>query len=980
MIRFHKKDTSSSQGGTRYFQNSRNAEATELIEGLNSMKIEKQKDSMKQIIASMTVGKDVSILFPHVVKCIRTKVIELKKLVYLYLINYAKIKPDLTFLAVAAFNTDAKEGETPLIRGLAIRTMGCIRVPMIVSYLCETLTTCFKDVDAYVRKTAALCVAKLYATSPNLVKENGFITTLHDLLKDSNAIVVANSLTALNEISILSGVNQLQIKSKVLRRILSAIPEANEWGQVSILDALVLFRPKKASQAEDIIEGVLPRLSHANPSVVMSAIKVILKFMDNIENIEKVRNYCKKISNSLMSVMMASPEIQYVLLRGLHAIVQKRPMLLDKDFKFFFVQYNDPIYVKLEKVDILYKLCDNKNFEAIISEFTSYSLTEVNPELVHKSIRYIGYIGYKFEKSLDLCVDSINKILDNDNEEAITEGIIVARDLMRKYKGRALELIKKINVDLIQSLSDPTAKSAAFFIIGEFCSRIPSSTEIIAHFVENFGNEDIVSKVKLQILNAAVKNFVNKPNEGEEIVKICLQKGAEESENPDVRDRAYIYWRLLETDPDIAKDMMISEKPPFEFNDEENLIDSDTVDDLIENMTNVSSIYLKKARDVIQEEDMILSEPTARDNNNNEEEDNNDKEKDNKDNKKSKHKKKEKHKHKEEEEQQQNVMDADLLGLDDDVIDGGNNNNNNNMQQQQQAPQMQMQTNQQSSNPMDNIFDIFGSISQPQQQQQPSNNNFMMNIANMGMNMNIPSSPSQIQLPSSLFQNTQSFPTTHLTQIFSSQSLSIHSQLQRQNHQIQLALFFTAQLSSQCKVFLNKNSFGLSVIPSQNTSTLSPTNTAYFNLIIDNNNNDMKPPTYPFAIETIINFANNDYNVKIPVDINITFIENWKFSGQPFIEFYQTNKDQMFNSSVYTYDKQTNEEKMKSIFEKNNIYLSARQTKMNPPTTYYSANIGNAIPILLECWMKNSCLNMKIIANHDAIVPLVKDLMDKILN
>ncbi len=72
-----------------------------------------------------------------------------------------------------------------------------------------------------------------------------------------------------------------------------------------------------------------------------------------------------------MSVMMGWPEVQYVLLRGLHAIVLKRPMLLDKDFKFFFVQYNDPIYVKLEKVDILYKLCDNKNFESIIKEFTS---------------------------------------------------------------------------------------------------------------------------------------------------------------------------------------------------------------------------------------------------------------------------------------------------------------------------------------------------------------------------------------------------------------------------------------------------------------------------------------------------------------------------------------------------------------------------------------------------------------------------------
>ena len=80
---FHKKNSNANQGGTKYFQNTRNAEVTELQDGLNSMKIEKQKDAMKQIIASMTVGKDVSMLFPHVVKCIRTKNIELKKLVYL---------------------------------------------------------------------------------------------------------------------------------------------------------------------------------------------------------------------------------------------------------------------------------------------------------------------------------------------------------------------------------------------------------------------------------------------------------------------------------------------------------------------------------------------------------------------------------------------------------------------------------------------------------------------------------------------------------------------------------------------------------------------------------------------------------------------------------------------------------------------------------------------------------------------------------
>ena len=596
------------QGGSKYFTNP-NPEDEELQEALNSMKLSRQKDSMKQIIASMTIGKDVSKLFPDVVKLIRTKNIELKKLVYLYLINYARVKPDLIFLAVAAFHSDAKEGATPLIRGLAIRTMGCIRVPEIVSYLCETLSYCIKDKDAYVRKTAAMCVSKLYQTSPQQVRENGFINILHECLDDENPIVVANAMSALSEISILSGVNQIKIKSKNLKNILDSLSKANEWAQVQILDALIFYNPKKSSHAEEVIEGVMPRLSHVNQSVVMSTIKVIMKFMDSIDDIEKIKTYCKKLTNSIMSILISYPEIQYILLRSLHAIVLKRPILLEKEFKYFYVQYNDPIYIKLEKVDILYKLCNKKNYEMIIQEFTSCALTETNPELIQKSIRYIGYIGYKFESSYDLCVNCISKIIDNNNEDAVPECIIVARDLMRKYKSTALNLIKKINLDLINTISDQNAKSAALYIIGEFCEQIQESTEIITFFVNNFSNAEINlnSKVKLQILNACVKNFLTKPDEGEEIVKICLQKGAEESENPDVRDRAYIYWRLLEIDPDIAKEMICSEKPSFKFTEHDEL-DVDTIDDMINNMTNVSACYFKKDKDIINEEDMVVDE------------------------------------------------------------------------------------------------------------------------------------------------------------------------------------------------------------------------------------------------------------------------------------------------------------------------------------------------------------------------------------
>ena len=71
-----------------------------------------------------------------------------------------------------------------MIRALAIRTMGCIRVEKITEYLCEPLSRCLRDEDPYVRKT--VCVAKLYDISPDLVEDRGFLDILRDLISDAN--------------------------------------------------------------------------------------------------------------------------------------------------------------------------------------------------------------------------------------------------------------------------------------------------------------------------------------------------------------------------------------------------------------------------------------------------------------------------------------------------------------------------------------------------------------------------------------------------------------------------------------------------------------------------------------------------------------------------------------------------------------------------------------------------------------------------
>lgn len=85
-----------------------------------------------------------------------------------------------------------------------------------------------KDKDPYVRKTAAICVAKLYDMSPELVESQGFLDQLTQLLSDSNPTVVANAVAALSEIDELSGKNVFRITSNNLSKLLAALNECTE--------------------------------------------------------------------------------------------------------------------------------------------------------------------------------------------------------------------------------------------------------------------------------------------------------------------------------------------------------------------------------------------------------------------------------------------------------------------------------------------------------------------------------------------------------------------------------------------------------------------------------------------------------------------------------------------------------------------------------------------------------------------------------
>ncbi|KAL0267221.1 UNVERIFIED_CONTAM: hypothetical protein PYX00_009559 [Menopon gallinae] len=574
---------------SKYFTTTKKGEIFELKAELNCDKKEKKKEAVKKVIASMTVGKDVSALFPDVVNCMQTDNLELKKLVYLYLMNYAKSQPDMAIMAVNTFVKDC-EDPNPLIRALAVRTMGCIRVDKITEYLCEPLRKCLKDEDPYVRKTAAVCVAKLYDINAQLVEDQGFLDQLKDLLSDSNPMVVANAVAALSEIneSTPSGLPLVELNGPTISKLLTALNECTEWGQVFILDSLSNYSPKDEREAQSICERITPRLAHANAAVVLSAVKVLMKLMEMLpSDSDFVTTLTKKLAPPLVTLLSSEPEVQYVALRNINLIVQKRPDILKHEMKVFFVKYNDPIYVKLEKLDIMIRLASQGNIAQVLSELKEYA-TEVDVDFVRKAVRAIGRCAIKVEQSAERCVSTLLDLIQTKVNYVVQEAIVVIKDIFRKYPNKYESIISTLCENL-DTLDEPEARASMIWIIGEYAERIDNADELLESFLEGFHDEN--TQVQLQLLTAIVKLFLKRPSDTQELVQQVLSLATQDSDNPDLRDRGFIYWRLLSTDPAAAKEVVLAEKPLI--SEETDLLEPTLLDELICHISSLASVYHK---------------------------------------------------------------------------------------------------------------------------------------------------------------------------------------------------------------------------------------------------------------------------------------------------------------------------------------------------------------------------------------------------
>jgi AP-1 complex subunit beta-1 len=216
--------------------------------------------------------------------------------------------------------------------------------------------------------------------------------------------------------------------------------------------------------------------------------------------------------------------------------------------RVFFCKYNDPPYLKMTKLEIMVRIANDKNVDQLLAELKEYAM-EVDMDFVRRAVKAIGQVAIKIESASEKCVNTLLDLINTKVNYVVQEAVVVIKDIFRKYPG--YEGIIPTLCQCIDELDEPNARASLIWIVGEYAEKIDNAGEILGNFVDTFAEE--FTQTQLQILTAVVKLFLKKPDQAQGLVTKVLQAATAENDNPDIRDRAYVYWRLLSSDPEVAK-------------------------------------------------------------------------------------------------------------------------------------------------------------------------------------------------------------------------------------------------------------------------------------------------------------------------------------------------------------------------------------------------------------------------------------------
>lgn len=255
-----------------------------------------------------------------------------------------------------------------------------------------------------------------------------------------------------------------------------------------------------------------------------------------------------------------------MLLKYLQQVVLVYPAVLGENYSDYICSYNEPYYIRLEKMEIMYRMTNERNAKAIMNEFYEYH-KELNADFVKISIEYIAKICLRVNIETPHGIDLYIKILENLAEKTGADYLdsicIASVKIMRVFpKVKGGTQIVKLIAGRFKDLFSTEAKASFIWLLGEYCKRIENPGPILEHFTKSYFSQP--AEVQLRILSTGIKMYLFQIEPIDSVMGDLIQSISDKSTNPDLRDRGYIYWRLLYKDDEKAKEVIFNEPQAVE--------------------------------------------------------------------------------------------------------------------------------------------------------------------------------------------------------------------------------------------------------------------------------------------------------------------------------------------------------------------------------------------------------------------------------
>ncbi|KAM6970147.1 AP-3 complex subunit beta-2 [Aplochiton taeniatus] len=553
----------------------------DLKEMLDSNKDSLKLEAMKRIVAMIARGKNASDLFPAVVKNVACKNIEVKKLVYVYLVRYAEEQQDLALLSISTFQRGLKD-PNQLIRASALRVLSSIRVTIIVPIMMLAIKEAASDMSPYVRKTAAHAIPKLYSLDPE--QKDQLIEVIEKLLADKTTLVAGSVVMAFEEVC----PERIDLIHKNYRKLCNLLIDVEEWGQVVIINMLTRYartqflnpnlnetlleegggekafygsddedeeddeedeeekekRAQAAAMAKRkpyvmdpdhrlLLRNTKPLLQSRNAAVVMAVAQLYFHLAPKAE--------VGVIAKALVRLMRSHSEVQFVVLQNVATMSIKRRGMFEPYLKSFYIRSTDPTQIKVLKLEVLTNLANETNISTILREFQTY-IKSMDKDFVAATIQAIGRCATNIGEVRDTCLNGLVQLLSNRDELVVAESVVVIKKLLQMQPEKHSDIIKHM-AKLTDNIQVPMARASILWLIGEYCEHVPKiAPDVLRKMAKTFTNEEDI--VKLQIINLAAKLYLTNSKQTKLLTQYVLNL-AKYDQNYDIRDRARFTRQLI---------------------------------------------------------------------------------------------------------------------------------------------------------------------------------------------------------------------------------------------------------------------------------------------------------------------------------------------------------------------------------------------------------------------------------------------------